>query len=140
MNRASTSAVLAFGHNRCTLHQPSQYYEKPLVLRSFASAATPSVKERADSLIKEHSCVVFGKTTCGFCSMAINILQKENAKFHIFMMDKELPFNEVDDMQDYMKSITGGRSVPRVFIGGKFIGGGDDTLELHERGDLKGLL
>eukprot|EP00931_Biecheleriopsis_adriatica_P064907 TRINITY_DN39574_c0_g1_i2.p1 TRINITY_DN39574_c0_g1~~TRINITY_DN39574_c0_g1_i2.p1 ORF type:complete len:173 (-),score=33.09 TRINITY_DN39574_c0_g1_i2:267-785(-) len=111
--------------------------------RSFTAASTesaPSVKERADALIAEHGCVLFGKTTCGFCSMAINILMKENAKFHVFMMDKELPWNEVDEMQDYMKSLTGGRSVPRVFIGGKFIGGGDDTLELYERGELKGLL
>lgn len=26
-----------------------------------------------------------------------------------------------------LQEITGGRSVPRVFVGGKFIGGGDDT-------------
>ena len=30
--------------------------------------------------------------------------------------------------------ITGGRSVPRVFIGGKFIGGGDDTVSLSRTG------
>ena len=32
------------------------------------------------------------------------------------------------------------RSVPRVFVGGKFIGGGDDTAALHSRGELKSKL
>jgi hypothetical protein len=30
-------------------------------------------------------------------------------------------------IQEYLGELTGGRSVPRVFVGGKFIGGGDDT-------------
>jgi len=38
--------------------------------------------------------------------------------------------DERDDgnaIQDYLGQLTGGRSVPRVFVGGKFIGGGDGT-------------
>lgn len=30
--------------------------------------------------------------------------------------------------------------VPRVFIGGKCVGGGSDVSELHERGELKNML
>ena len=37
-------------------------------------------------------------------------------------------------------SITGGRSVPRVFVAGKFIGGGDDTEALARSGKLKEML
>lgn len=33
-----------------------------------------------------------------------------------------------DAIQDYMKEKTGARSVPRVFVNGKFFGGGDDTV------------
>ena len=36
--------------------------------------------------------------------------------------------------------ITPGRSVPRVFVGAKFIGGGDDTAALHSKGELQGKL
>lgn len=36
--------------------------------------------------------------------------------------------------------ITGGRSVPRVFIGGQFIGGGDDTARKASNGELEQLL
>ena len=42
--------------------------------------------------------------------------------------------------QDYMKQITGGRSVPRVFIGGKFIGGGDEPMTAHKSGNLQKML
>ena len=40
-------------------------------------------------------------------------------------------------IQDYMQSITGGRSVPRVFVKGKFYGGGDETAAGARSGDLK---
>ena len=39
-----------------------------------------------------------------------------------------------------MKQLTGGRSVPRVFIGGKCIGGGDETDAAHRSGKLQGML
>ena len=39
-----------------------------------------------------------------------------------------------------MKKLTGGRSVPRVFIGGNFVGGGDETEAAHRDGKLQALL
>ena len=39
-----------------------------------------------------------------------------------------------------MKKITGGRSVPRVFIEGKFIGGGDETMAAHKSGNMQKML
>ena len=39
-----------------------------------------------------------------------------------------------------MKEITGASSVPRVFIGGKCIGGGDDTEALDKAAQLRPLL
>ena len=43
-------------------------------------------------------------------------------------------------IQDYLNQLTGGRSVPRVFVGGKFIGGGDDTVSKQQSGELKKIL
>jgi len=40
-------------------------------------------------------------------------------------------------IQNALLEMTGARSVPRVFIGGKCIGGGDDTVRLAEEGTLK---
>ena len=45
-----------------------------------------------------------------------------------------------DAIMDYLLSITGARTVPRVFIGGKFIGGGTETRGLHQEGKLVPLL
>ena len=40
-------------------------------------------------------------------------------------------------MQDALNEITGGRSVPRVFIGGKFFGDGSHTSASAKNGELK---
>lgn len=45
-----------------------------------------------------------------------------------------------DDIQNYLAELTGGRSVPRVFIDGDFIGGGDDTEALQKSGKLEVML
>ncbi len=47
---------------------------------------------------------------------------------------------DTDVMQDALLEITGGRSVPRVFINGKFLGGGDDTAAAAANGSLQNLL
>lgn len=43
-------------------------------------------------------------------------------------------------LQDHMRSLTGARSVPRVFIGGKCVGGGDEVASLDAKGKLKPML
>ena len=43
-------------------------------------------------------------------------------------------------LQDYLAQLTGARSVPRVFIDGKCIGGGDDTERLARSGELQKML
>jgi glutaredoxin 3 len=39
-------------------------------------------------------------------------------------------------VQNALLEITGGRSVPRVFIAGKFLGGGDETAAAARDGTL----
>ena len=51
-----------------------------------------------------------------------------------------VPPADGNDIQDYLLQLTGARSVPRVFIGGKCIGGGSETKGLHETGQLVPLL
>ena len=80
-------------------------------------------------------CVVFSKTTCPFCDQTKAMLDGLTlpVKYHV------VELNTLDNMsalQDELKSITGGRSVPRVFVGGKFLGGNDDTLAANASGAL----
>lgn len=42
--------------------------------------------------------------------------------------------------QDVLLKLTGARSVPRVFIRGKCIGGGDDTVAAQKNGRLEKML
>ena len=47
---------------------------------------------------------------------------------------------DMSDLQDRLKEMTGARSVPRVFVGGKSVGGCDDTVAAHSSGALKAQL
>lgn len=58
-------------------------------------------------------------------------------------LQRILIFYVVDDgsaIQDYLHTLTGARSVPRVFVGGKFIGGGSEVKDLQEKGKLVPIL
>ena len=46
----------------------------------------------------------------------------------------------MDDIQNYMAELTGSSSVPKVFIDGKFVGGGDDMVRLAYNGKLAKLV
>ena len=107
------------------------------------SASKPvsmSVKAAMDKKIAEKAVFVISKSYCPFCVKAKNVLKKYNIpadKIEIQEIENDSKCNEI---QDYMKQITGGRSVPRVFIGGKCIGGGDETEAAHRAGKLQGML
>ena len=100
---------------------------------------------------------VISKSYCPFCNKAKQVLRKYNIKpenIEIMEIDNDKDCNEIqvkyrsgvdcpvlrDLLQEFMKKKTGGRSVPRVFVGGKFLGGGDETEAADRSGDLEGLL
>jgi len=70
------------------------------------------------------------------------LLQKAKRALATVLPTEKVTVMELDtrgdgsDVQDYLQQITGGRSVPRVFIDGEFIGGGDDTDALAMNGQL----
>ena len=47
---------------------------------------------------------------------------------------------DMDEIQDKLLELTGARSVPRVFINGKFVGGGSEMKALKESGKLQELI
>lgn len=50
------------------------------------------------------------------------------------------PPGDGSDIQDYLQQVTGGRTVPRVFVKGKFIGGGTEVKALQDQGKLVPML
>ena len=61
-------------------------------------------------------------------SFIIHVYNVENSEFNKCL--------DADKIQDALLKITGGRSVPRVFIHGKFFGGGDETAAGCANGDF----
>ena len=92
-----------------------------------------------DKAIAANPVMVFSKSYCPFCAKAKRALESVLPCEKIVVMELESR-PDCADIQDYLMSITGGRSVPRVFVAGKFIGGGDDTDALARSGQLKAML
>ncbi|CAG9465079.1 unnamed protein product [Pedinophyceae sp. YPF-701] len=100
----------------------------------------PEVADYINKLIKENPVMVFSKSYCPACSRAKRAITGTKGgpeKMKVLEMDG-LP--ECDDLQDELLSMTGGRTVPRVFIGGKFVGGGDETAALARAGKLEAMI
>jgi len=96
-----------------------------------------SVADKTRQLIADNAVMVFSKSHCPYCFKAKRALSSYPVQAKIIELDQ---MSDGDAYQDALQTITGGRTVPRVFIGGKFIGGGDDAERLHSAGQLRALL
>ncbi|CAF0725136.1 unnamed protein product [Rotaria sordida] len=98
-------------------------------------ASGNSIKDEINQLIKDHKVMVFSKTSCPYCTKAKKILGKYKIKdYKVIELDK---MENGDDYQDELGRITDADTVPRVFIDGECIGGGDDTERLEKQGELE---
>ena len=61
----------------------------------------------------------------------------DESKIKIFEIENEPDMNEI---QSYMAEITGGRTVPRIFVGGQFVGGAEELVSLHYSQRLEQIL
>ncbi|XP_076880703.1 glutaredoxin 2 [Brachyhypopomus gauderio] len=85
-----------------------------------------------------HNCVViFSKTTCPYCKMAKNVFNEIGATYKVVELDEH---NDGTRLQDTLAQMTGARTVPRVFVNGRCIGGGSDARQLHQQGKLLPLI
>ncbi|XP_072051306.1 glutaredoxin-1-like [Amphiura filiformis] len=99
----------------------------------------PAVQEFVDAKVKNGKVVVFSKSYCPYCKRTKSLLNgkvKADALEYIEIENRP----DMNEMQDYLLKITGGRSVPRVFIGGKFVGGNDETQAANQSGKLNTML
>ncbi|MEW5300265.1 MAG: hypothetical protein WDW36_003206 [Sanguina aurantia] len=95
--------------------------------------------QRARQAVQPEAVAVFSKTYCPYCVKAKKALMTVLPADKFFVLELE---NRSDEalIQDALLAMTGGRSVPRVFVDGQFIGGGDDTAKMASNGQLKALL
>ncbi|XP_044295225.1 glutaredoxin 2 isoform X2 [Varanus komodoensis] len=83
--------------------------------------------------ISDHCVVIFSKTTCSYCNMAKKLFRDMNVNYTAVELDM---YENGSQFQDILHQMTGGRTVPRIFINGNFVGGATDTQRLHQEGKL----
>ncbi|XP_063594185.1 glutaredoxin-2, mitochondrial-like isoform X1 [Penaeus indicus] len=95
------------------------------------------VAEKVNEKIKSHCVMIFSKTYCPYCKIAKKAFSDIGVPYEVYEIDKQPDGAAVQDVLDNM---TGARTVPRVFIGGKCIGGGTETRQLYKEGKLADLV
>lgn len=110
--------------------------------RAGTAVKQQSPAEIIDTFIASKPIVIFSKMSCPFCrkaKAAIATFRPEKERFVYIELDQR-PDLPGDAIQDEFQKRYGSRSVPKVFIGGKFIGSGDDVVHLLHTGELEVLV
>ncbi|KIJ66570.1 hypothetical protein HYDPIDRAFT_26906 [Hydnomerulius pinastri MD-312] len=82
-----------------------------------------------DTKIKSNKIVVFSKSRCPYCKSTKSYFAKNFPEETVEVVELDSR-NDGSAIQDYLLQKTGGRTVPRTFINGKFVGGNDDLQSL----------
>jgi len=102
--------------------------------------APERVRTQIEEVIALQPVTIFSKTSCGFSTMAKEALSKAGvSKCATVELDRLQP-QVSEAIQNHLAALTGARTVPRVFIDRKFIGGGQETAQLAASGELKKLV
>lgn len=96
-------------------------------------------KTFVEETIRGNKVVMFSKTYCPYCIKAKRALNQFLAPDQYLSIELEQR-SDGNAIQEVLGDMTGASTVPRVFIGGRFIGGGDDTAAKAASGELKRLL
>jgi glutaredoxin 3 len=112
----------------------------------FSLMTTTLLEQQIDALVANHKVAVFSKTRCGFCHKAKRALQSCGVDLSTVTADvmvdelDQRPADEMTLIQHHLGTLTGATTVPRVFIAGKFVGGGNEVAQLAKSGELTKLL
>ncbi len=92
-------------------------------------------------VVSTNPVVVFSKYFCPHCRRALEVLNSFSARTG-FIEPLVVDLASIDGMktQEQLAIMTGRRTVPNVFVGGRSIGGGDETVHLQRAGTLEQIL
>ncbi|XP_076319273.1 glutaredoxin-2, mitochondrial-like [Tachypleus tridentatus] len=97
----------------------------------------PEIDRYITSTVNENCVVLFSKSTCPHCVSAKKIFDKSKIPYKVVEIDKR---GDEKELQNALELLTGARTVPRVFISGKCIGGATETKTLYKEGILLSLV
>ena len=94
------------------------------------------------SIVGAYPVVVFSKPYCPYCRKALEALSLEglSAESDKLLVVDLSKHSNTQEIQSTLQSMTGRRTVPNIFVGGKSIGGGDETLSFQQSGELSTML
>ena len=97
------------------------------------------VRARIEELIHASKVVLFMKGTrqfpaCGFSNTVVQILKKEGVAFETFNILAD------PDVRQGLKQYSSWPTYPQLYVDGKFVGGCDIVTEMHQNGELGGVL
>ncbi len=95
------------------------------------------MQSRVQTEIQSQGVVVFSKYYCPFCVQAKDVLKGKGVPFKAIELD-QIP--QGHQMQDALKTLSGQRTVPNIYIGGTHVGGCDDLMAKISSGTVKSLL
>jgi len=93
-------------------------------------------------VVSKHPVVVFSKSYCPYCRRALEAIRSFSSRIG-YKEPLVIDLTELSNMPEIqftLGEMTGRRTVPNVYIGGKSIGGGDETTALYRSGELEVLL
>lgn len=111
-------------------------------VRKMATGAvekTP-IQTQIEEIIALQPAVIFSKSTCPFVAKAKEAFKAIGVSRIPEVQLDQMPPQVQSQIQDHLQEMTGARTVPRVFIGKKFVGGGTQIVKLAESGELKTLM
>ena len=96
-------------------------------------------RTRITDLIQRNKVMLFMKGTrqlpaCGFSNTVVQILKKEGATFETFNILSD------PEMRQALKEFSNWQTYPQLYVDGKFVGGCDIVTEMHQSGELAGVL
>ncbi|VDK48883.1 unnamed protein product [Anisakis simplex] len=96
------------------------------------------LERRMDYDIRYHKVMLYSKTYCPYSHRIKRILAKYDIQD---MKTVELDLEaDMAIMQDHLKYISGSRTVPQLYIRGRYVGGHEETAQKDESGELERLL
>ncbi|XP_012263065.2 uncharacterized protein LOC105690101 [Athalia rosae] len=115
------------------------HYSKPRGSQRiiFEPPGNSGLKRMVENLIYNTRVVIFSKTYCPYCVTAKEIFEELDEPYALLELDER---DDREEIQEIVGELTGGTSVPRVFVNGYYIGGGNDVKALYESGELEEML
>ena len=108
--------------------------------RSLSGASDLPLTSELSARIAKSDAVVFSKTSCGFChraKAAFAQLGCSGGRVDVLELDRDARGSQI---QATLTEMYGQRTVPYVFVGGRFIGGGTETVNALQDGSLQAML